>query len=294
MGVTGLLWLFLTYGYVLFYSSNLIAEGSDLLLLIPSMAGLVGGVVLPILGAVPDGAIILFSGMGDIEKAQETLSVGVGALAGSIIMLLTVPWAMSIFSGRVDLKDPDGIPNYLGKPKLTEPQDLNQTLFKSGVALSKEVQHGGIIMVLTTIPYYLIQVPALFLHGPTEEVAAGEKYWALSGLIVCLIGFFSYLYLQLRSSKEGTDKLKRVAIMKKLLQHGKVSLSGALIDTVRHGNKTDLRRTAEGYQSLESGEQDGQWYPPPEIKDYLREVLNESFMKYGKCLCFYCRTCHSG
>lgn len=284
MGITGLLWLFLTYGYVLFYSSNLIAEGSDLLLLIPSMAGLVGGVVLPILGAVPDGAIILFSGMGDLEKAQETLSVGVGALAGSIIMLLTVPWAMSVLSGRVDFKDPDGTPNYLGKPKLTvQPHQLNETLFKTGVALMPEVRQGGIIMVLTTIPYFLIQVPALFLHGPTEEVAAGEKYWALSGLVVCLIGFFSYLYLQLRISKKGTDKLKRVAVMKKLLQDGKVSLSGALVDTVRHVSKdTDRRTGGGGYQSLESGEAGGQWYPPPETKDYLREVLNESFMKYDK------------
>ena len=63
MGITGLLWLFLSYGYVLYYASGLIGEGSELLLLVPSMAGLVGGVVLPLLGAVPDGAIILFSGM---------------------------------------------------------------------------------------------------------------------------------------------------------------------------------------------------------------------------------------
>lgn len=33
----------------------MIGEGSELLLLVPSMAGLVGGVVLPLLGAVPDG-----------------------------------------------------------------------------------------------------------------------------------------------------------------------------------------------------------------------------------------------
>lgn len=74
----------------------MISEGSDLLLLVPSMAGLVGGVVLPLLGAVPDGAIILFSGLGSVEEAQETLSVGVGALAGSTIMLLTVPFFLSI------------------------------------------------------------------------------------------------------------------------------------------------------------------------------------------------------
>ena len=55
MGLTGLLWLFVSYGYVLYFASNMIGEGSELLLLVPSMAGLVGGVVLPVLGAVPDG-----------------------------------------------------------------------------------------------------------------------------------------------------------------------------------------------------------------------------------------------
>jgi hypothetical protein len=51
---------------------------------------------------------MLFSGLGDIESAQETLSVGVGALAGSTIMLLTVPWGMSVLAGRVNLVAADG------------------------------------------------------------------------------------------------------------------------------------------------------------------------------------------
>ena len=64
IGDSGLLWLFLSYGYVLYFASNLISEGSDLLLLVPSIAGIVGSCVLPVLGAVPDGAIMLFSGIG--------------------------------------------------------------------------------------------------------------------------------------------------------------------------------------------------------------------------------------
>ena len=55
MGLSGLVWLFFSYGYALYYASNLIGEGSELLLLVPSMAGLVGGVVLPLLGAIPAG-----------------------------------------------------------------------------------------------------------------------------------------------------------------------------------------------------------------------------------------------
>ena len=143
VGITGLLWLFLSYGFALFQGANLISEGSDLLLLVPSMAGLVGGVVLPLLGAVPDGAMILFSGLGSVEEAQETLSVGVGALAGSTIMLLTVPFFLSIMGGRVNYSH-DGKPNYLGKPKLTPKLPLTRDLTSTGVVLTNHVNHGGI------------------------------------------------------------------------------------------------------------------------------------------------------
>ena len=54
-GVVKILFLMVVYAFVLFKASNLISDGSELLLLIPSVAGIVGSVVLPILGAVPDG-----------------------------------------------------------------------------------------------------------------------------------------------------------------------------------------------------------------------------------------------
>jgi len=43
-------------------------------MLIPSLKGIVGPVVLPILGAVPDGAIVIFSGLGPIADAQEQVA----------------------------------------------------------------------------------------------------------------------------------------------------------------------------------------------------------------------------
>lgn len=97
-GFIQLIILMAGYGYVLYCGSNMISDGSELLLLIPSIAGIVGSVVLPILGAVPDGAMILFSGLG--PDAQEQLKVGVGALAGSTVMLLT-GWPFARRSGTV-------------------------------------------------------------------------------------------------------------------------------------------------------------------------------------------------
>mmetsp|Transcript_15373 Transcript_15373/g.23572 ORF Transcript_15373/g.23572 Transcript_15373/m.23572 type:complete len:530 (-) Transcript_15373:186-1775(-) len=258
VGTTGLLWLVLSYGYVLFFASNLISEGSDLLLLVPSMAGLVGSVILPLLGAVPDGAIMLFSGLGD--NAQETLSVGVGALAGSTIMLLTISWGLSIFGGRVDIINNRA--NYGGKPRLTPGQSWSQ----SGVALDPAVSHGGIIMMVTTLPFFLIQGPAFFVDD--------EKYWALAGLVLCIIGFSTYLILQFRMSKLGEDKGRRLAVVKKLLLDGKVSLRGALAPAVKQfSQETIVGGRDDGYQGIDNDNSEA-------VKTYFKEVLREPFRKY--------------
>lgn len=255
----------------------MIGEGSELLLLVPSMAGLVGGVVLPLLGAVPDGAIILFSGLGSIDDAQETLSVGVGALAGSTIMLLTVPWALSIYGGRVDIRD--GKPAYTKKPKLSNYSNIQSMLEGTGVAITDEVSHAGLVMAVTTIPYFLIQIPAAFMHGPTEEVASGEHWWAFAALLVCLGGLTYYMKLQLRFSQEGQDKEKRIVVTKKILQEGKVSLSGALKTTIEHA-KLEASKSGQGYDSLATDEPGAYTYPPPAIASYLKDILIDAFRLY--------------
>ncbi len=96
----------------------------------PSLAGLVGSIVLPVLGAVPDGMMVLFSGLGSRMDAQEQLAVGIGALAGSTIMLLTIPWFLAIYGGRVSMVK--GKPNYTGKPKLLPGDGLTSTAVMVG------------------------------------------------------------------------------------------------------------------------------------------------------------------
>jgi hypothetical protein len=66
--------------------------------------------------------------------------VGVGALAGSTIMLLTIPWFLSILGGRVDL-DSQGRPNYRKSPKLA-PDNL-WSFQTSGIALAGSVRSGA-------------------------------------------------------------------------------------------------------------------------------------------------------
>merc|ERR1719414_989301 len=111
MNMPQLIFLTFVYAVVLYQASNLIASGSELLLLFPSVAGIVGSIVLPILGAVPDGMMVLFSGLG--PDAQNQVSVGVGALAGSTVMLLTFPWFIAIVAGSVPIRQ--GQADYVNK-----------------------------------------------------------------------------------------------------------------------------------------------------------------------------------
>lgn len=192
-------------------------------------------------------------------------------------MLLTVPWPLSVLAGRVDIRK--GKPNYTHKPKLTENASLGHMLTRTGVAVTDEIRHGGVIMALTTIPYFLIQIPASFLHGPAEEVAEGEHWWALGAFVVCLVGLVIYMGIQLKFSQEGQDKGKRIAIAKKNLQQGKVSLAGALKANIEDfaripgtlGEYGSLTQAADAYEK-----------PPPEAADVLKDILWDSFKIYDK------------
>lgn len=65
-------------GYILLQGAQLLGAGSELLLEILN-PGIIGGVVLPVLGAVPDSLIILNAGLHAApEDAQAEVAVGVG------------------------------------------------------------------------------------------------------------------------------------------------------------------------------------------------------------------------
>eukprot|EP00055_Hartaetosiga_balthica_P012903 m.64162 g.64162 ORF g.64162 m.64162 type:complete len:567 (+) comp8104_c0_seq4:25-1725(+) len=226
-GFVQVLMLMVFYGYILFASSNLISDGSELLLLIPSIRGIVGSVVLPILGAVPDGAIVLFSGLG--ADAQNQVSVGVGALAGSTIMLLTLPWFLAILGGRVDV-GPNG-PIYKRPRGMKVWKKLTRTGFsalrKTGVSLGSEIRVTAKIMFATSIVYFVIQGPAFFYDKSDNAIksqSSHEKDWAIAGFALTLLAFIGYLIYQVKFANidDAVDKVTKKAISERL-----ISLSGA-------------------------------------------------------------------
>lgn len=215
-GAIQLFGLMAGYGFVLVNAATLIGDGAELLLLVPSMATIVGTLVLPVLGAVPDGAIVFFSGLG--PSAQEDLAVGMGALAGSTIMLLTIPWFLSIYAGRVDIVD--GMCRYK-PPKGQKKLSSGTPASACGISTDDSVAASAKLMLLTCLPYAIIQVPAfLFSKGhladlhPNNTHHTGdidhESDFAFVGLIICIALFFGccIYFVKHGGSKESQNAVE--------------------------------------------------------------------------------------
>ncbi|XP_022874790.1 sodium/calcium exchanger NCL [Olea europaea var. sylvestris] len=151
----GNVFLIIVYGYLMFLAATYLSAGSELLLQILG-PGIVGGLFLPILGALPDAMLILVSGLsGSTETAQSQVSVGMGLLAGSTVMLLTLVWGTCIVVGKCDLQNNVAI-------------DLQDTkgfsLIGSGISTDIRTSYAGIIMAISVIPFIVVQIP-LILHS---------------------------------------------------------------------------------------------------------------------------------
>lgn len=254
------------YAYVLFFASNQISEGSEKLLLIPSWRSVVGTVVLPILGAVPDGAIVLFSGLGD--DAQNQIAVGVGALAGSTIMLLTIPWFLTIYAGRVPLTK-DGVCDYKGIPKCPPSPSLSHSLFETAVEVKDAVRENANYMIGTCVSYAFLQCVLFFdtkgsggMKDKDDEehlnnLKHAQRYVAVATLCICFLFFAAYLYRMITQSSDDhpaslVTEAKFVKKLKSCLQNGDISIMSALFEDLNEASKhtsndlkTPLRQSGE-------------------------------------------------
>lgn len=212
----GNLFLILVYGYLMFMAATYLSAGSELLLEILG-PGIVGGLFLPILGALPDAMLILVSGLsGSTETAQSQVSVGMGLLAGSTVMLLTVIWGSCIIVGKCDLEDNLARDN----------QDTKGfSLTGSGVSTDIWTTYAGIIMAISVIPFLIVQFPQI-MHSDS-----GRHLAVLIGLIVSvalLISYCLYQVFQPWVQKRRLDYIKHRHVMSGILKHLKKHALGRL------------------------------------------------------------------
>ncbi|KAI8010140.1 Sodium/calcium exchanger NCL [Camellia lanceoleosa] len=184
--------LILAYGYLMFWAAKLLSEGCEILLEILG-PGIIGGLVLPILSSLPDAIIILASGLsGSKETAQDQVSVGMGLLAGSIVMLLTLLWGSCIVVGKCDLED-------------TVAKDGEDTkgfsLTASGVSTDIWTSYAARIMVVSVMPFVVVQLPMVF--NKTSE----SQLPVLTALVLSIYFLISYCLYQVFQPKVQKRRL---------------------------------------------------------------------------------------
>ena len=144
-------------------------------------------------------------------------------------------------------------------------------------------------MMVTTLPYFLIQVPAFFLHGDRQTISHGEHYWAAAGFAICFAFFITYLYTQVKMSNDTAHKLRRIAVIKESLKKGAVSLSGALAEQIKRMEKDEIikRKSMEDLSGESkplklNGSFDFPSEPSDEVVELLKGILGEAFRAYDQ------------
>jgi len=152
-------------------------------------------VLLPILGAVPDAVIILVSAMsGSVAAAEKKIAVGVGTLAGSTIMLLTIAMSACLWAGRCDLdedgKAKDGTLNGESHEKNSTPvkeyENMCGQLTSTGLTHNEGVLKVKYFMLLTSLIYVAAQVPASMFGAvdPNTRNACGIVAGVAIGMLL--------------------------------------------------------------------------------------------------------------
>ena len=192
------------YGFILSFGAKMIGDGSELLLEIMD-PGIIGGLVLPVLGAVPDAMMVLASGVaGSRCDAEMQLQIGMGTLAGSTIMLNTLIWGISVFLGRCDI-----VHGETRDRTCTMPLSSLRAWRQSGVTVDHDTLWNARIMVTVTLSYFIVQgVAFAYLSDPDGTTAQSVEGWcALAAFVVCVVLLALYCTYQLLNPKLQEKKI---------------------------------------------------------------------------------------
>ncbi|XP_004294083.1 PREDICTED: uncharacterized protein LOC101314065 [Fragaria vesca subsp. vesca] len=223
--VLGNLFLMLVYGYLMYSAAKWLSSGSEILLEILG-PGIVGGLFLPVLTSLPDAMLILVSGLsGSTETAQSQVSVGIGLLAGSTVLVLSLIWGSCVVVGKCDIEDSTAKDN-------KDTKGFNFT--GSGVSTDIWTSYSARIMAVSVIPFLIVQLPQLLNSTSARRIAV------LVALIVSVTLFVSYCVYQVSQpwvQKRHIAYAKHKHVISGILQHLKMRALGWLLDDDGEPNK---------------------------------------------------------
>ncbi|KAI0487969.1 hypothetical protein KFK09_027792 [Dendrobium nobile] len=229
--VVGNLFLVLAYGFLMYKAATFLSGGSELLLEILG-PGIIGGLFLPILGALPDALLILVSGLsGSKEEAQNQVLIGMGLLAGSTVFLLTLLWGSCVVVGKCDLSD--------NSISIDTKDTRGFSLFGSGVSTDLQTSYAARIMTVSLLPFVIVQLPKIF------KFPSGQRLTILITIIISVGLVLSYCIYQIFQPWIQRRRLayaKHKHVISGILRHAQMQALGRLVTSDGEPNKPVIEK----------------------------------------------------
>ncbi|KAK9064278.1 hypothetical protein SSX86_015658 [Deinandra increscens subsp. villosa] len=189
-GTWGTFFLIVVYQYLLAVGQGYVSDGSNKFFGLVG-PGLFGASFFHILANFPTLFIVLQSGLSaDVEGASSSTGMGMSVLTGSAVMNLTLIWPSVITFGSYNLaaeEDDDD-----DQDSLEEDEPSFATKLKAyGVTTDVETSYTARIMLVSVIPFVILQLPAIFGSSSVTRVVL------LVTLVVVVCLYITYIMYQI-------------------------------------------------------------------------------------------------
>ncbi|KAL0363433.1 UNVERIFIED_CONTAM: Sodium/calcium exchanger NCL1 [Sesamum calycinum] len=145
--------------------------------------GIFGASLFQFLGTIPQIVLILVSTLsGSLEAAQQRASLGMGLVAGTTVMLLTLVWGTSVVLGSYDLS---------AAITIDKSGSSKSNLKGYGIVTDVETSYTARIMLITLAPFLILLLAKVF------NSSSGRRVTILIALIVTFILLFAYIFYQI-------------------------------------------------------------------------------------------------
>ncbi|CAA2934620.1 Calmodulin and related s (EF-Hand superfamily) [Olea europaea subsp. europaea] len=221
-----------------------LTAGSRVLFNILGASNIVG-IIFRILVGLPAILIMIVSGVfSSKEEAQSKVSLGVGIYAGITVFTLTLQWGVCVIFGRRKLAEQSTSSHaevaqtssncLLAKEVITELKD-------TGVTIDEETRRIAGIMLLSLIPYTIIQLVDIFkISFETHVVILILLILSSAMLLLYFVYQVMNPWMQQKSLAYTKYETLRTGFLQHMQRHGKlIDEHGELNHMQQHGKLID-------------------------------------------------------
>ncbi|KAL8237909.1 hypothetical protein R6Q59_018990 [Mikania micrantha] len=262
--IWGHFFLIIVYEYLLYHGECYVSSGGKRIFKILG-PGIFGASAFQVLGFLPESLILLVSGLFNTQEvAQEYVLTGVGLLAGSTIILLTLLWGTCVIIGSKDFSSESDSNASLG-PTQSPYKKFFSFFTGYGVTTDSETNSAARIMLLSLVPFLFLLIPKLF--GMTYTPRGYIFVITLPVSVTFLLVYFIYQVFEPSIQKRRLSYVKHEHLVLDILKHIQENTAEKILNEDGLANLHAIKRL------FTKIDQDGDAYISfPELKEVLKDI----------------------